>query len=117
MRPILNAKDSGPPAARDQWAGRYEDSRGSGELVVQLRRTGGGIEGVWQLRTGGGGVVSGTVVPNTAVVKFQLTTQDTTCFALLEGAGELTAERWTATYGGRDCRGEITNGHFSLTKR
>lgn len=116
VRPLLETKDGGPPPARDQWTGRYEDSRGAGELVVQLRRTATGIEGRWELRTGGGGVLTGTQVPNSSIVKFQLATEDATCFALLEGAGELTADRWTATYGGRDCRGAVTNGRFTLTK-
>ena len=107
----------GPPPQRDQWIGRYEDTRGSGELVVQFRRTAGGVEGIWQLRTGGDGVLTGTRVPNTSIVKFTLASQDAACFVLLEGVGELTADRWTATYSGRDCQGTVSNGRFSLTKR
>ena len=106
-----------PPPERDQWLGRFQDSRGSGELDVQIRRTTSAIEGVWRLRTGGDGVVTGTRVPNSSVVKFQLATQGGTCFLLLEGVGNLTADHWEATYDGRDCHGQITNGRLSLKKR
>lgn len=113
----VGGSTAGPPPARDQWLGRYEDSRGSGELALQVRRSGNGIEGVWQLRTGGVGVVTGTLVAGSSIVKFQLASQDASCFVLLEGAGELTPERWTATYAGRDCQGAIANGRFTLMKR
>jgi hypothetical protein len=106
-----------PPPARDQWVGRYEDSRGSGELVVQLRRAGVQVEGIWRLRTGGDGIVTGSVIGGTPVVKFQFASQGGACFALLEGAGEIKDDTWTATYAGRDCQGEISNGRFTLRKR
>ena len=102
---------------RDQWVGRYEDSRGSGELVVQLRRTGSQLEGVWQLRTGGEGVVTGSLIESGTKVKFQLASQGGSCLVLLDGTGEISGSTWAATYTGRDCRGAITNGRFSLSKQ
>lgn len=110
-------RTEGPPSARDQWVGRYEDSRGSGELIVQLRRTGAQLEGVWQLRTGGDGVLTGSLVESGTGVKFQLASQGGTCLVLLHGVGEISGNTWTATYTGRDCQGAISHGRFSLTKR
>lgn len=109
--------EQGPPPERDQWVGRYEDSRGTGELVMQIRRAASRIAGVWKLRTGGDGILSGAVVGNTSVVKFELATQGGPCFVLIEGAGEIREREWTATYGGRDCQGPITNGRFTLKKQ
>lgn len=110
-------RTEGPPPARDQWVGRYEDSRGSGELAIQLRRVGSQLEGVWQLRTGGTGVLTGSVVEGGTGVKFQLASQGGTCLVLLDGVGEVTGSIWMATYTGRDCQGAISNGRFSLSKR
>lgn len=110
-------REQGPPPERDQWVGRYEDSRGAGELTVQVRRSASRLDGVWRLRTGGDGVLTGDLVGSTPVVKFQLASQGGPCFVLLEGAGEMREREWTATYGGRDCQGPITNGRFTLRKR
>lgn len=107
----------GPPPVRDQWAGRYDDSRGSGEMVIQLRRSGTQLEGVWQLRTGGDGVLTGSVLEGGSRVRFQLANQGGTCLVLLDGAGEISVSTWTATYSGRDCQGTISNGRFSLSKQ
>ncbi len=115
--PALGLGPEGPPPQRDQWIGRYEDSRGGGDMTVQLRRTGDRVEGIWQLRTGGDGVLTGTLVAGTSIVKFQLASQGASCFVLIEAVGEIKENVWTATYSGRDCQGAISNGRFSLTKR
>lgn len=117
--PYLGAgsRAAGPPPVRDQWAGRYEDSRGSGELVVQLRRVGSELEGFWQLRTGGDGVLTGSLAEGGTRARFQLASQGGSCLVLLDGVGEISGNTWTATYSGRDCQGAISNGRFSLTKR
>src|SRR5581483_9748125 len=59
LAPALGLRP-GPPPAQDQWVGPYEDSRGSGELTIQLRRVGTRLEGSWRLRTGGDGTLTGT---------------------------------------------------------
>ena len=114
---VMVGREQGPPPERDQWVGRYEDSRGAGEVAVQVRRTESRLEGVWRLRTGGDGALTGTVVGNTSVVRFELASQGGPCFVLLEGAGEMREREWTATYTGRDCQGPITNGRFTLKKQ
>lgn len=117
LAPVLGLGRVGPPAARDQWVGQYEDSRGSGELVVQLQRVGSRIEGSWQLRTGGDGTLTGTQAEDGSTVQFQFASQGGTCPVLLDGKGEISGTTWTATYSGRDCQGPVANGRFSLTKR
>lgn len=107
----------GPAPVRDQWIGRYEDSRGSGEMIVQIRRTGPQLEGVWHLRTGGDGVITGSLSEGGTKMKFQVANQGGTCLVLLDGTGQISGSTWTATYSGRDCQGAIANGRFSLTKQ
>lgn len=86
-------------------------------MVIQLRRSGTQLEGVWQLRTGGDGVLTGSVVEGGSRVRFQLASQGGACLVLLDGTGEVGGSTWTATYSGRDCQGVIANGRFSLTKQ
>ncbi len=117
LYPVLGSEPQGPPPARDQWVGRYEDSRGTGELVIQLRWTAAKLEGVWRLRTGGEGTLTGNVLEGGSKVRFQLASEGGSCLVLLDGAGEIVGNTWTATYGGRDCQGTISNGRFSLAKR
>lgn len=116
LAPALGLQQ-GPPPARDQWFGRYEDSRGAGDLVIQLRRTGSRVEGTWRLRTGGDGTLAGTWTEGESSVRFQLASQGGGCPVLLDGVGEIKGTTWTASYSGRDCQGPVSGGRFSLTKR
>ena len=116
LNPVLRSESQGPPPVRDQWVGRYEDSRGSGELVIQLRRTAAKLEGVWRLRTGGEGTLTGNALEEGSKIRFQLAGEGGSCLVLLDGAGEIAGKTWTATYAGRDCQGPVTNGRFTLTK-
>lgn len=115
VRPAFGGSHGGPPSARDQWVGRYEDSRGSGELIVQLRRRGTQVDGVWRLRTGGDGVITGTLAADGSI-RFQLASEGGSCLVLLDGVGKIAERTWTATYAGRDCEGPVTEGRFSLAK-
>ena len=115
LYPVLRS-DSGPPPVRDQWVGRYEDSRGTGDLVIQLRRTASKLEGVWRLRTGGDGTLTGSAAEGGPTVRFQLAGDGGSCLVLLDGVGEIAGNKWTATYTGRDCQGPVTDGRFTLTK-
>ena len=117
MNPVLRSDSPGPPPVRDQWVGRYEDSRGTGELVIQLRRTASKLEGVWRLRTGGDGTLTGSALEGGSRVRFQLAGEGGSCLVLLDGVGEIVGDSWTATYSGRDCQSTISNGRFLLTKR
>ena len=116
LKPVLSSESQAPPPTRDQWVGRYEDSRGTGELVIQLRRTASKLEGIWRLRTGGDGTLTGNVLEGGSRVRFQLAGEGGSCLVLLDGAGEITDNRWTATYTGRDCQGAVVDGRFTLTK-
>jgi hypothetical protein len=116
LNPVLRSDSPGPPPVRDQWVGRYEDSRGTGELVIQLRRTASKLEGVWRLRTGGDGTLTGNALEGGSKVRFQLAGEGGACLVLLDGAGVIAGNTWTATYAGRDCQGPVTDGRFTLTK-
>ena len=109
------ARSEGPPSVRDQWIGRYEDSRGSGELTIQVRRSGPTLEGVWQLRSGGDGTISGTVSGDGSGVRFQMRNREANCVVVLDGVGAMTTTTWTATYDGIDCWGRVGNGRFTLS--
>lgn len=113
----MAGQEQGPPSERGQWVGRYEDSRGAGELTVQVRRSASRLDGVWRLRTGGDGVLTGTTAGSPSLVRFELASQGAPCFVLLEGAGEMNGGEWVATYSGRDCQGPVTDGRFRLRKR
>ncbi len=116
LSPVLRSESQAPPPTRDQWVGRYEDSRGTGELVIQLRQTAAKLEGVWRIRTGGDGTLTGSVLEGGSKVRFQLAGEDGSCLLLLDGVGEIGSGRWTGTYSGRDCQGSVTGGRFTLTK-
>ena len=118
LAPALGLRGPAPTdAALDDWVGRYEDSRGSGDFVARLRRVGSRLEGTWQLRTGGDGTLTGTQAEGASTIQFRLESSGAGCAVVLDGTGELSASTWTANYSGRDCQGPISDGRLSLTRR
>lgn len=115
VAPALGVRPPGPMADSQAWIGRYEDSRGAGDLAVEMRLVGSEVEGTFQLRTGGEGVLTGTLAESS--IRFKFESRGGTCPAILEGSGTFKEGTWTATYAGRDCQGQITGGRLSLTRR
>jgi len=108
--PRLEASAAGSGA----WAGRYQDSRGAGQVTFSLVRGASTISGIWKLRTGGGGPV--TAVAEAGGQRWQLRMENTApeCPAVFEGSMEISQTGLVATYHGRDCEGPVTDGRLEL---
>ncbi len=96
------------------WTGRYQDSRGAGQVTFSLVRGASTISGTWKLRTGGGGPVTG--VAEAAGQQWQLRMENTApeCPAVFEGPMEISQTGLVGTYHGRDCEGPVTDGRLEL---
>jgi hypothetical protein len=99
------------------WSGRYQDSRGAGQVTFSLVRGVSTVSGTWKLRTGGGGPVTGVV--ETGGQRWQLRMENTApeCPAVFEGSMEIGQGVLTGTYHGRDCEGPVTDGRLELRLR
>jgi hypothetical protein len=99
------------------WSGRYQDSRGAGQVTFSLVRGASTVSGTWKLRTGGGGPVTG--IAETGGQRWQLRMENTApeCPAVFEGSMEITQGVLTGTYHGRDCEGPVTDGRLELRLR
>jgi hypothetical protein len=96
------------------WSGRYQDSRGDGQVTFSLVRGASTVSGTWKLRTGGGGPVTGVV--ETGGQRWQLRMENTApeCPAVYEGSMEISQTGLVGTYHGRDCEGPVTDGRLEL---
>ena len=107
-----------PPAARTitpaVWLGRYQDSRGAGTVTFTLVRGTSTVSGTWRLRTGGGGPVTGLIEADGRRVQLRMENVAPECPGTLEGAGEITDTTLIASYRGKDCEGDITDGRLEL---
>lgn len=108
--PRLEARTAGAA----MWVGRYQDSRGSGDIAISLVRGESTVSGTWQLRTGGGGPLTG--VPEPGGQRLQLRMENTAreCPGLFEGWMEIGEKALVATYQGKDCEGPVSNGRLEL---
>ncbi len=121
LPPTAAAKESSrleaSAAGSGVWSGRYQDSRGAGQVTFSLVRGASTISGTWTLRTGGGGPVTGVV--ETGGQRWQLRMENTApeCPAVFEGSMEISQSVLTGTYHGRDCEGSVTDGRLELRQR
>jgi hypothetical protein len=108
--PRLEARTTGA----GMWIGRYQDSRGSGDITVSLVRGESTVSGTWQLRTGGGGPLTG--VPEAGGRRLQLRMENTAreCPGLFEGWMEIGETALVGTYHGKDCEGPVSDGRLEL---
>lgn len=99
------------------WSGRYQDSRGAGQLTFSIVRGASTISGTWRLRTGGGGPVTGIL--GTEGQRWQLRMENTgpECPAVFEGSMEVSQGVLIGAYHGRDCEGPVTDGRLELRPR
>jgi len=109
------AEATGPVSS--VWTGRYHDSRGTGEVSVTLVRGISAVSGIWRVRTGGGGSLTGTLESGGRRLQFRMENLAPECPGTLQGVGELTDDTLTATYGGQDCEGAVTDGRLELHVR
>ena len=108
--PRLEARTAGAA----MWVGRYQDSRGSGDIAVSLVRGQSTVSGTWHLRTGGGGPLTG--VPEASGRRLQLRMENTAreCPGLFEGWMEISETALIGSYQGKDCQGPVSNGRLDL---
>jgi hypothetical protein len=96
------------------WVGRYQDSRGAGDVSFTLVRGESTVSGTWKLRTGGGGPVTGVVEAGGRRMQLRMENIAPECPGLLEGSAEITDTNIVATYRGKDCEGAVTGGRLEL---
>ena len=96
------------------WVGRYQDSRGTGDVTFTLVRGESIVAGTWKLRTGGGGPVMGLVEAGGSRMQLRLENVAPECPGTFEGAGEMTDTTLIASYRGKDCAGSVTDGRLEL---
>ncbi len=96
------------------WVGRYQDSRGAGEITFTLVRGRSTLSGTWMLRTGGGGPVTGIIEASGRQMQLRMENTAPECPGIFEGSAEITDTTLTASYHGKDCQGDVTGGQLEL---
>jgi hypothetical protein len=94
--------------------GRYQDSRGAGEITFTLVRGQSTVSGTWQLRTGGGGPITGALEPDGRRMTFRMENIAGGCPGTFDGSSDITERTLIATYRGKDCQGPVNDGHLEL---
>ncbi len=96
------------------WVGRYQDSRGAGEITFSLVRGTSTLSGTWMLRTGGGGPLTGVLEANGRRMQLRMENTAPECTGLFEGSAEITDTTLVGNYQGKDCQGDVTGGKLEL---
>jgi hypothetical protein len=102
------------PAGATSWVGRYQDSRGSGDIAASLVQGTSTVSGTWQLRTGGGGPLTGVPEPGGRRLQLRMENTARECPGLFEGWMEISEKALVGTYQGKDCEGPVSNGRLEL---
>jgi hypothetical protein len=101
--------------AATHWMGRYQDSRGTGDMTVELVRGTSIVSGTWKLRTGGGGpltAIGDDRLGQALDLRMESVGQD--CPGTFQGSLRLTEATAVATYRGTDCQGPVSDGRLEL---
>jgi hypothetical protein len=96
------------------WVGRYQDSRGAGEITITLVRGESMVSGTWKLRTGGGGPLTGALEAGGHRMTFRMENIAGGCQGTFEGSSDITDTTLVATYRGKDCEGPVNDGRLEL---
>ncbi len=96
------------------WAGRYQDSRGAGDVTFTLVRGESTVSGTWKLRTGGGGPITGLLDGGGRRMQIRMENIAPECPGIFEGTAEINDTSLVATYRGKDCEGAVTGGKLEL---
>ena len=99
------------------WTGRYQDSRGAGEVTFSLVQGQSTVSGTWKFRTGGGGPLTGLVQGGGQRIEIRMENIAPECPAMFEGSLEISARALVGTYHGTDCEGPVTEGRLALRPR
>lgn len=122
------APQATPPSAAPQrreaagtgaavWVGRYQDSRGSGDVTFSIVRGATTVSGTWKARTGGGGPITALADGSGHRLQLRMENTATECPATFEGWAEITDTTFTANYRGKDCEGPVSDGRLELRLR
>ena len=96
------------------WIGRYQDSRGGGDVTFTLVRGASTVSGTWKLRTGGGGPITGLVDETGRRMQLRMENIAPECPGTFEGSAEIGDASMVGTYRGKDCEGAVTEGTLNL---
>jgi hypothetical protein len=96
------------------WVGRYEDSRGGGDVTFSLVQEASAVSGAWRLRTGGGGVVSGVLEATGRRFRLRMENTAPECPGTFEGWAEIGETTLVGAYHGTDCEGPVSDGWLRL---
>lgn len=96
------------------WVGRYQDSRGAGDISFTLVRGESTVSGTWKLRTGGGGPITGLLDESGRRMQLRMENIAPECPGIFEGSAELNETSMVGTYRGKDCEGAVTSGKLEL---
>jgi hypothetical protein len=105
-----SARTAGPSA----WVGRYQDSRGAGDVTFTLTRGTSMVSGTWKLRTGGGGPVTGLLDETGLRMQIRMENTAPECPGIFQGSAEINDTLMVATYRGTDCVGPVLEGKLEL---
>ena len=72
------------------------------------------VSGTWQLRTGGGGPLTGTLEAGGRRLQLRMENTAPECPGLVEGWMEISDTTLIGTYHGQDCQGPVSNGRLEL---
>jgi len=112
--PVLLPQAQARAVGSSVWIGRYQDSRGAGDVTFTLVRGQSAVSGTWQLRTGGGGPITGTLEPDGRRMTFRMENIAGGCPGIFDGSSDITDTTLVATYRGTDCEGSVNDGHLEL---
>jgi hypothetical protein len=107
----------GDATAATVWVGRYQDSRGSGDVTFSIVRGATTVSGTWKARTGGGGPITALADGSGHRLQLRMENTATECPATFEGWAEITDSTFTANYRGKDCEGPVSDGRLELRLR
>jgi hypothetical protein len=117
---VKNTKEAPRTEARASeqtvWTGRYQDSRGGGEITMSLVHGTTTTSGTWRLRTGGGGPVS-IIGESGQRLQLRMENIGRECPGVFEGTAEFSEAMLTGTYHGKDCDGVVSDGRLELKRR
>ncbi len=96
------------------WVGRYQDSRGAGDVTFTLVRGESTVSGSWKLRTGGGGPITGLLDETGRRMQLRMENIAPECPGTFEGSAQISDTSMVGTYRGKDCEGAVTDGKLEL---
>ncbi len=110
--PLAEAKSTG----QTMWTGRYQDSRGGGEITMSLVRGNTTTSGTWRLRTGGGGPIS-MIREEGQRLQLHMENIARDCPGVFQGWVEFNDTGLVGAYNGKDCEGPVRDGRLELQPR